>query len=255
MPCEGPGFRLIQRPIWSGKFELHAHTSRRTVEVARAAGGVFPRSAGRPSPRDSHCSIGRPESRPGRNCAGSAQLPRTCKQGQIVRSKLALNFEHVHRQSFGECIARSAVLDFEGANERENLRRDAQMRLRPEIEGLRSDLSIRQHRQPPVRAPATRSALRGPIGLPADGRLLCPGTFLQAGGLNDRLRATTEGMNTWGSEQGKRAVRLSLGYCTATRLLFRLHGGRQLAALRDRPPKVPINARLGGEANFSLALE
>ena len=37
MPCEGPGFRLIQRPIWSGKFELHAHTSRRTVEVARAA--------------------------------------------------------------------------------------------------------------------------------------------------------------------------------------------------------------------------
>jgi hypothetical protein len=81
--------------------------------------------------------------------------------------------------------------------------------------------------------------------LPADGRLLCPGTFLQAGGLNDRLRATTEGVNTWGSEQGKRAVRLSLGYCTATRLLFRLHGGRQLAALRDRPPKVPINARLG----------
>jgi hypothetical protein len=63
---------------------------------------------------------------------------------------LALNFEHVHRQSFGECIARSAVLDFEGANEREGLRRDAQMRLRPEIEGLRSDLSIRQHRQPPV---------------------------------------------------------------------------------------------------------
>ena len=115
MPCEGPGFRLIQRPIWSGKLELHAHTSRRTVKVARAAGGVFPRSAGRPSPRDSHCSIGRPESRPGRNCAGSAQLPRTCKQGQIVRSKLALNFDHVHRQSFGECIARSAVLDFEGA--------------------------------------------------------------------------------------------------------------------------------------------
>ena len=69
MPCEGPGFRLIQRPIWSGKSELHAHTSRRTVEVARAAGGVFPRSAGRPSPRDSHCSIGRLESRPGRNCA------------------------------------------------------------------------------------------------------------------------------------------------------------------------------------------
>jgi hypothetical protein len=58
MPCEGPGFRLIQRPIWSGKFELHAHTSRRTVEAARAAGGVFPRSAGRPSPRDSHCSMG-----------------------------------------------------------------------------------------------------------------------------------------------------------------------------------------------------
>ncbi len=57
MPCEGPGFRLIQRPIWSGKFELHAHTSRRTVEVARAAGGVFPRSAGRPSPRNSHCSM------------------------------------------------------------------------------------------------------------------------------------------------------------------------------------------------------
>jgi hypothetical protein len=83
--------------------------------------------------------------------------------------------------------------------------------------------------------------------LPADGRLLCPGTFLQAGGLNDRLRATTEGVNTWGSEQGKRAARLSLGYCTATRLLFRLHGGRQLAALRDRPPKVPINARLGGK--------
>ena len=26
MPCEGPGVRLIQRPIWSGKFELHAHT-------------------------------------------------------------------------------------------------------------------------------------------------------------------------------------------------------------------------------------
>ncbi len=66
MPCEGPGLRLIQRPIWSGKFELHPHTSRRTVEVARAAGGVFPRSAGRPSSRDSHCSIGRPESRPGR---------------------------------------------------------------------------------------------------------------------------------------------------------------------------------------------
>jgi hypothetical protein len=36
MPCEGPGFRLIQRPIWSGKF-------------ARVAGGVFPRSVGRPS--------------------------------------------------------------------------------------------------------------------------------------------------------------------------------------------------------------
>ena len=165
MPCEGPGFRLIQRPIWSGKFELHAHTSRRTVEVARAAGGVFPRSAGRPSPRDSHCSIGRPESRPGRNCAGSAQLPRTCKQGQIVRSKLALNFEHVHRQSFGECIVRSAVLEFEGANERQGLRRDAQTRLRPEIEGLRSDLSIRQDRQPQSR-PASRSALLGPIGSP-----------------------------------------------------------------------------------------
>lgn len=90
MPCEGPGFRLIQRPIWSGKFELHAHTSRRTVEVARAAGGVFPRSAGRPSPRDSHCSIGRPESRPGRNCAGSAQpsahLSRAKLFGQIGRS-------------------------------------------------------------------------------------------------------------------------------------------------------------------------
>ena len=57
MPCEGPGFRLIQRPIWSGKFELHAHTSRRTVEIARAAGGVFPRSAGRPSPRKAHCSM------------------------------------------------------------------------------------------------------------------------------------------------------------------------------------------------------
>ncbi len=113
MPCEGPGLRLIERPIRSGKFELHAHTSRRTVEVARAAGGVFPRSAGQPSPRDSHCSIGRPESRPGWKCACSAQLPRTCKQGQIVRSKLALNFEHVHRQSFGECIARSAVMDFE----------------------------------------------------------------------------------------------------------------------------------------------
>jgi hypothetical protein len=57
MPCEGPGFRLIQRPIWSGKFELHAHTSRRTVEVARTAGGVFPRSAGRPSPRKAQCSM------------------------------------------------------------------------------------------------------------------------------------------------------------------------------------------------------
>ena len=56
MPCEGPGFRLIQRPIWCGKFELHAHTSRRTVEIARAAGGVFPRSAGRPSPCKTHCS-------------------------------------------------------------------------------------------------------------------------------------------------------------------------------------------------------
>jgi hypothetical protein len=31
------------------------------------------------------------------------------------------------------------VLDLEGANEREGLRRDAQTRLRPEIEGLRSD--------------------------------------------------------------------------------------------------------------------
>jgi hypothetical protein len=69
--------------------------------------------------------MGRPENRPGRNCAGSAQLPRTCKQGQIVRSKLALNFEHVHRQSFGNCIARSVVVDFEGPNEREGLRGDA----------------------------------------------------------------------------------------------------------------------------------
>ena len=58
MPCEGPGFRLIQRPIWSGKFELHAHTSRRTVEIARAAGGVFPRSTGRSSPRDCIVALG-----------------------------------------------------------------------------------------------------------------------------------------------------------------------------------------------------
>ena len=40
--------------------------------------------------------------------------------------------------SLGECIACSAVLGFEGANEREGLRRDAQARLRPEIEGLRA---------------------------------------------------------------------------------------------------------------------
>ena len=82
--CEGPGFRLIQRPIWSGKFELHAHTSRRTVEVARAAGGVFPRSAGRLLAL-AICTValGGPESRPGRNCAGLrlSSRTRTCKQG------------------------------------------------------------------------------------------------------------------------------------------------------------------------------
>src|SRR5579863_1338441 len=67
MPCEGPGFRLIQRPIWSGKFELHAHTSRRTVEVARA-GAVYSRVwlAGLALAIRT-CSIGQPESRPGRN--------------------------------------------------------------------------------------------------------------------------------------------------------------------------------------------
>ena len=60
----------------------------------------------------------------------------------------------------------------------------------PEIEGLRSDLSIRQHRQALV-TPGDAISL-GPIGSPADGRRLCPGTFLHAGGLNGRLRATTE---------------------------------------------------------------
>jgi hypothetical protein len=80
--------------------------------------------------------------------------------------QIDLTFEHVHRQSFGECIARSAVLGFEGANEREGLRRDAQARLRPEIEGLRSDLSIRQHRQPTV-APGDPISLLEPIGSPA----------------------------------------------------------------------------------------
>jgi hypothetical protein len=86
MPCEDPGFRLIQRPIWSGKFELHAHTSRRTVEVA-GRWAVYSRV--RLAGHDSRCSIGRPVSRPGGNCAGSARLPRTWKQGQIIRSKLA----------------------------------------------------------------------------------------------------------------------------------------------------------------------
>jgi len=69
MPCEGPGFRLIQRPIWSGKFELHACTSAAPWR-SRGRRVVSSRvSAGRPSPRDSYCSIGRPESRPGRSCA------------------------------------------------------------------------------------------------------------------------------------------------------------------------------------------
>jgi hypothetical protein len=78
-------------------------------------------------------------------------------------------------------LAHSAVLDFEGANEREGPRRDAQMRLRPEI-GHWS-------------RPSTRLAMLGPNCVAGGWAAACPGTFLQAGGLNDRLRATTEGVN------------------------------------------------------------
>ena len=51
-------------------------------------------------------------------------------RAKLFRTIWPSNFEHVHRQSFGECTARSSVLDFEGANEREGLRCDAQARLR-----------------------------------------------------------------------------------------------------------------------------
>jgi hypothetical protein len=77
-----------------------------------------------------------------------------------------------------------------GAQRARRPARRRQTRLHPEIEGLRSDLSIRQHRQALVTPGDAISP--GPIGSPADGRRLCPGTFLHAGGLNGRLRATTE---------------------------------------------------------------
>ena len=105
-------FALIQRPIWSGKSELHAHASRRTVEVARAAGGVFPRSAGRLSPRDSHCSIGRPESRPGRKLRRLRSASAHLQAGPNCSEQIGPHLRVCSLPELRRCMPRSAVLDF-----------------------------------------------------------------------------------------------------------------------------------------------
>ena len=253
MPCEGPGFRLIQRPIWSGKFELHAHTSRRTVEVARAAGGVFPRSAGRPSLAIRTVALGGPKADP----VGIARAPLSFR-ALASRAKLSganwpsTSSMFIARASANALPARPSWTSRAPTSAKASAatpRRVSALKSKacaaPEHPSASSAIS--RARRPDQRS-WDQSGCRRMGGSTSR-------NILQAGGLNCRLRTKTKGVNTWGSEQGKRAVRLSLGYCTATRLLFRLHGGRQLAALRDRPPKVPINARLGGEAYFALAME
>ena len=91
-----PGFSLIQRPIWSGKFGLHAHTSRRTVEVARAAGGVYPLAGLALAIRT--VALGGRKAAPVEIAPAPLSFRALASKAKLFGA-IALNFEHIHRQT------------------------------------------------------------------------------------------------------------------------------------------------------------
>ena len=135
----------MERKIRASRAHLAPHRGGR-----EAAGGVFPRSAGRPSPRDCTVALGGPKAAP----VGIAPAPLSFR-ALASRAKLfGANWPSTSSMFIARELRRMhCPLGRLGLRARQRARRPAprrQTRLRPEIEGLRSDLSIRQHRQPPL---------------------------------------------------------------------------------------------------------